>query len=64
MVCQARGGGQRLTCPERDSHGYRCEKRGPHTDHWISEHTIQHALAGNGYSCAAITDMLMERLWK
>lgn len=49
-----------LNCPVRESGGYRCERRDPHGPddrHAISAHTIAHALAGNGYSCAAIDGM-------
>lgn len=45
------------TCAARESGGLRCERTDPHgpEGHWISEHTIAHALAGTGYSCSAIT---------
>jgi hypothetical protein len=43
-----------LECPVRESGGYRCEVRGPHTEHALGRHTKEHALAGNGYLCATI----------
>jgi hypothetical protein len=58
FVCQVRHVHEELlTCPsrERRGDGYRCERLDPHgDDHWISEHTIKHDLAGNGYPCSAI----------
>lgn len=52
--CQVRGVMDSITCPETDSGGVHCEKIGPHEDHWISDHTIKHYLAGNGYPCDVI----------
>lgn len=54
--CQVADPSIRLECKQTESGGKRCEVKGPHgiTDHWISEHTIMHALAGNGYACSAI----------
>lgn len=44
----------------------RCEERGEHTAHRISEHTIAHALAGNRYTCEAISPEYAEQYeaWK
>jgi hypothetical protein len=44
-----------LTCPDRESGGYQCERLSPHGDdaHWIGPHTIEHSLAGSGYACEA-----------
>lgn len=52
------------TCPHRDSGGLVCEASGSPEwhDHSISEHTIEHALHGNGYSCEAIDAKLAERI--
>lgn len=52
-ICQVTGlGVSLLTCSRTDSRGYLCERTDPHTEgHWISQHTIDHALAGNGYTC-------------
>lgn len=44
-------------CPARESGGVRCELEAGHefdlfgTGHYITEHTIEHNLAGNGYVC-------------
>ncbi len=43
-----------LPCPARESGGVRCEREHSDGEHWISPHTIEHALAGNGYPCAMI----------
>lgn len=45
-----------LPCPATDSHGVQCEVIGPHEPdgHRVSDHTIAHSLAGNGYPCLAI----------
>lgn len=43
-----------LTCQHLDSGGVRCEETQPHQGHSISPHTIEHALLGNGYTCAAV----------
>lgn len=55
-VCQVVGANTRLLwCPAVDSHGYQCERTEEHTTgHWIGMHTIDHALAGNGYTCDAV----------
>ena len=51
-VCQVGDPSLRLgLCSEREGGGIRCEVVGPHEDHWVSEHTIEHSLSGNGYSC-------------
>lgn len=52
------------TCPHRDSGGLVCEASGSPEwhDHSISEHTIEHALHGSGYSCEAIDAKLAERI--
>lgn len=53
MICQpTHRNTQQLTCPARESGGYQCEVMGDHEQHAIGEHTIMHALIGNGYSCA------------
>lgn len=46
-----------LECTAQDSAGFRCEKRGPHTNdqHWVSRHTVLHSLMGNGYVCDEVT---------
>jgi len=45
---------EHLLCQHYESGGVQCENPEQHTDdHWISEHTISHALAGNGYACTA-----------
>jgi hypothetical protein len=47
-------------CPERDSGGVQCEEPYGHeydlfaTPHRVSEHTIHHNLAGNGYTCEQV----------
>lgn len=45
-----------LPCKAVESGGVQCERAHQHgsSDHWVSEHTIAHYLAGNGYSCSAI----------
>lgn len=53
-ACQVANPSVELPCPHRESGGYRCEVTGPHTRHAISEHTIEHGLAGNGYACSAL----------
>lgn len=47
-----------FTCDYSDSLGYICENLDPdHGDnHWYSGHTIQHAKAGNGYSCGPVAE--------
>lgn len=50
-----------LTCTARESGGMRCEVAGPHTEHWISDHTIRHWLAGNGYACSAVSPRVGDR---
>lgn len=56
MICQVSNPGVELACNHEESGGYRCENPTPnHGDqHWISDHTIAHAMAGNGYACSAI----------
>lgn len=45
---------EQVPCQHQESGGVQCENPDPHTDdHWISELTISHALAGNGYACTA-----------
>lgn len=64
MKCQVRHD-VKLECPEHENEmlGYQCERRGKHTDHWISEHTIRHALAGDGYVCTQVEYwIIMERI--
>jgi hypothetical protein len=46
--------GADLECPVTESGGYRCEVRGEHDSHAISDHTIAHAIAGNDWPCSAI----------
>lgn len=56
-LCQVADPGVYLSCGARESGGLRCERIDPHDDacgHWISDHTIAHAKAGNGYPCEAI----------
>lgn len=55
-VCQVHGvRTDGLWCTHRDSHGYRCERTDEHTTgHYIGQHTIDHALTGNGYACTAV----------
>lgn len=44
-----------LSLCKANSGGIQCERTDPHeSGHSISEHTIVHALMGNGYSCAAV----------
>lgn len=56
MTCQVGDPGTELQCDVADSGGIRCENPEPdHGDgHWISEHTLAHALAGNAYACSAV----------
>lgn len=57
MICQeAHVGTDQLTCPARESGGYQCEVIGPHERHAIGDHTIRHALMGNGYTCRSIPE--------
>lgn len=58
-ICQVNGD-PILPCPEMNG-GYQCEYlgAGPHR-HFIGNHTIEHALAGNGYYCSAIEEYLRE----
>lgn len=58
-VCQVSNPSIHLECKAVESGGYRCERSGPHTQHWISEHTIAHAKLGNGYACSAIDKPLL-----
>jgi hypothetical protein len=52
MSCQVADPSIVLECPATESGGVRCERTGEHgTDHAISNHTIMHSLAGNGYAC-------------
>lgn len=53
--CQVAGDPE-LTCQHQEAGGYRCEVLEPHSpiDCRISDHTVSHALAGNGYTCEAI----------
>ena len=47
-------------CTSTESGGFRCENAVPgHGDaeHWVSDHTVLHALAGNGYACSAIAEL-------
>jgi hypothetical protein len=60
-VCQAIRPGQKIECPERESGGAYCEIRGEHTGHGVSDHTMAHLMAGNGYSCDSIDRNLRER---
>jgi hypothetical protein len=42
-------------CPKREGGGVQCEREPGHEGGcWISEHTIRHWIAGNGYDCSAI----------
>ncbi len=43
-----------LPCNAYEGGGYQCEMVGPHARHQIGRHTVEHALAGNGYACSAI----------
>lgn len=56
--CQIADSGISLPCGDWESGGIRCERLDPHgpTEHWVSQHTIRHALAGNGYSCDAFIE--------
>lgn len=57
MICQTRDPfDPRLTCEATESGGIRCEVQGPHTVHEISQHTILHRRAGNGYSCQYVDE--------
>lgn len=47
-----------LPCKHFESSGYQCEKYGAHRAHRVGEHTIRHALKGNGYTCEAIELMI------
>lgn len=55
-ICQVAGvRTDELWCTHTDSHGYRCERIDEHTTgHYIGQHTIDHALAGDGYACTAV----------
>jgi hypothetical protein len=52
-ICQVQYIGEdRLTCPVRESGGYRCERTDPHGEgHRIGPHTIEHDRRGNGFVC-------------
>ncbi|GAB3251800.1 hypothetical protein [Kineosporia babensis] len=42
-------------CQKREGGGAQCELKPRHKGNcWISEHTIRHSIAGNGYHCGAI----------
>ena len=60
FICQVLDYSLKLTCKARESGGYRCEVKGKHENHWIGRHTIEHALAGNSYSCEAIEKYIRE----
>ena len=53
-LCQVLDYSSPLICPSRESGGVQCEVVGVHSEHWISDHTIRHSLAGNGWHCSAI----------
>lgn len=60
-VCQVVHSRLDLPCPHREGGGRQCEMFGPHKvpeECALSEHTIRHARAGNGYACSAITPPL------
>lgn len=44
---------EELHCNQLDSGGVRCEREDFHGNatHWISDHTVQHSMVGNGFSC-------------
>lgn len=48
---------QQFPCKSRESGGVQCERLDEHGEdgHAISDHTIRHKLAGNGYACAAFS---------
>lgn len=47
-----------LVCPVRDGYGFRCERTDPHTaEHWVSPHTVLHALCGNMWRCISVDEM-------
>lgn len=53
--CQVRDHRPSLqACGAKADEIYVCEQIGPHDRHKVGEHTILHALNGNGYSCEAI----------
>ncbi len=54
-ICQVVDPLAALPCSSREGAGggYQCEMVGPHTQHRIGDHTVQHALAGSLYSCEA-----------
>jgi len=54
--CQVNGRLSLQACGEKAGDGgySRCEIIGPHERHQVGRHTIEHALAGNGYACEAI----------
>ena len=51
--CQVRTLRSPRGCQHHDSRFVYCElpPHGDEADHWISEHTVDHDLLGNGYSC-------------
>ena len=54
MTCQVQHVGEEsLTCPARESGGFRCERTDPHGDdgHRVGPHTIEHDRAGDGWVC-------------
>lgn len=62
MICQVARPDVALPCDAEESGGYRCERLDmPHEQHWIGEHTIQHALAGSGYDCDAVSAVYTDR---
>jgi hypothetical protein len=57
LICQVADSGIELPCDAREGGGLRCERLDDHGDrHEISQHTIEHSLAGNGYACESFTN--------
>lgn len=52
--CQVAGQLSVQACGAKADEIYVCEEIGPHERHRVGQHTILHALAGNGYSCESI----------
>lgn len=44
-------------CKTEESHGLQCERLDEHepiTGCWISDHTVDHSILGNGYACSSV----------
>lgn len=57
QLCQIADPDREFPCPAREAGGIQCERTDEHSigdQHWVSLHTVTHALVGNGYTCASV----------